>query len=634
LLVVVAAAVMALLSLSRYGGHNTRAFDLGMMSQAVWTVLDGQPLVFTAQGVPISRLARHVEFIYFAIAPVYALFPSPATLLVIQALVYALAAIPVWRIANRRLDDKRAALALALVYLLYPVGMTAVLFEFHADVLAMSLLLFMLDALDKRSRGWYVFWLILALACKFYVAIPVAVLGALLWWRGERTLGQATLLVSLFWGALAFLVVRPLFAPQDLAQASALKATTASYLDFYFGPLDSLRPRIANAMIVFLPSLLLLGWRAPMWLLPAAAVAVPVLLSGGPGPSYDYRFHHYAITVPFLVVAIIYGASAMRERATKLGQEARGWARAWYRLVIYTLGLTALLAVLLVDMPLNPLFYRAPAHSGLGLDATGYGKTSRDDLRATWLESRVPEHAPVATDRLSGLHLVNRPILYLTHGLKTRTFEQVMDDVDYVVVDALHDFALATDDHVYEGGVKENWPALRTVLADPTFGLTQARDGLLVFERDATGMKQEVGSLNMTGAGEMREPVQLFGDAVALHDATIADLGDGQHEAILSWSALPGLAEMSQLFAVSRLQGVTGARIVHLPTMSLLPTTSWPSDRLIRETITFALPEDLPAGKYEVWVSWYDSSVAAAAATDERSRVGEELLIGTVEASF
>jgi uncharacterized membrane protein len=96
------------LSLRQLLGHNTRAFDLGAMAQAIWSVSRGLPLVFTTEGLPLSRLARHVELIYLAFAPLYAVVPTPATLLFLQAGLYALGAVPMYRFAKRKLGSAQA----------------------------------------------------------------------------------------------------------------------------------------------------------------------------------------------------------------------------------------------------------------------------------------------------------------------------------------------------------------------------------------------------------------------------------------------------------------------------------------------------------------------------------------------
>jgi uncharacterized membrane protein len=119
-----------------------------------------------------------------------------------------------------------------LIYLFYPVAQTAVLFDFHGDTLAMPLLLFMLEALDRRAWRAYAVWVVLALSCKFYVAWVVGTLGVMLWLRGQRRVGCYTALAAVLWGILSFLVLRPLFTGASVAVA---QVTPEGYWEFYFG---------------------------------------------------------------------------------------------------------------------------------------------------------------------------------------------------------------------------------------------------------------------------------------------------------------------------------------------------------------------------------------------------------------
>ncbi len=275
------------LSLARYHGFNTGG-DLGNMSQSIWSATQGEPLLFTLEGVRVSRLAHHVELIYFLLAPLYALFPTPATLLVVQAVLYAVGALLVFLLARRRLHSDGIGVVMVLIYLLYPVAQTAVLFDFHADTLAMPLLLFALEALDRRAWRSYAFWIILALAAKVYVAAPVAALGVIIWLGGDRRAGWYTVAGSVLWGVFAFFVFRPIFVFVGNVDT---QTTATGYVNYYFGQIQqvssTLVPRFINALIVFLP-VSILGWRAWRWFIPALAVALPVLISSGPGPVYRY----------------------------------------------------------------------------------------------------------------------------------------------------------------------------------------------------------------------------------------------------------------------------------------------------------------------------------------------------------
>src|SRR3712207_4189006 len=79
------AAMLCWLSIARYRGYNAGMLDLGNMSQAIASVLRGEPLVFTFKDGSMSRLSLHVELFYFLLVPLYALWSSPQVLLVFQA---------------------------------------------------------------------------------------------------------------------------------------------------------------------------------------------------------------------------------------------------------------------------------------------------------------------------------------------------------------------------------------------------------------------------------------------------------------------------------------------------------------------------------------------------------------------
>jgi uncharacterized membrane protein len=608
------------LSLIRFYGYNMRGFDLGNASQSIWSATQGQPLIVTTNGVPTSRLAGNVELFYLFLAPIYALFPSPATLLTIQALFFSAGVLPLYRLAHRRLTSARAAIVIVLIYLLYPVAQTAVLFEFHGDVLAIPFLLLAIEALDRQAWRSYAVWLALALSCKFYVAAPVAAIGAILWFRGQRRAGVATFLAGIGWGLFALLVLRPFFSPIEAGQVVGMTGGHIRFFDVTFGELGLMRltasERVANALVVFAPALLL-AWRAPGWLLPAGAIAIPVLISSGPGPIYDFRYHHYAVAVPFLLAAVIYGAEAFQARRP-LGEQSR-----FPGYLFLTFLITCAFNTIFVDTPKNPFFYFSPPGSATGVDQSGYHISERDRLKRDWLAQIVPERVPLLTDRTMGLSLLNRENLYVVEQL-TIPFEMVLADVDYVVLDSLFDFIWWTPaQSLADQG--RNHLAIGRLMRNSSFQLTVVQDGLLFFERQGDGLLMQVETITIA------HPLPLiasFGDQVGLIQANIQSLGDGRFLIECDWLALTGLNPAIPLIAVSYPEGITTSRFVHLPTLSLLPTARWAQDQIIRERFEIILPAGTLPGRYPLLTGWYQSNDPFFPLTDERSRIGEEILLG------
>ena len=628
--IALACLLMSALSIARYSGYNAGMLDLGNMAQAIWSATQGQPLVFTQPTGAYSRLAGHFEVFYFLLAPLYALWADPRVLLLVQAVLYAAGAIAVARLAQRRLDNRFAVRALVLLYLAYPVAQTAVLFDFHGDTLAMPLLLVALDALDQRAWRRYALFVLLALTCKVYVALAVVGMGVVVaLWGPSRRAGVITALAALAYGGLVFVFVRPLFAHPE---ANGTAQATGNYLSFYFGDLQlllaSVGERFLTAVIVFGPALLV-AWRGWRWLLPGLPIALGALVSTGPGGTFDYRYHHYALVVPFIVMATIEGATqgrlqAQRDPATQRRRTWRG-----------TLGLTTAIVVIcniaFVDTPLNPLFWMGIP--GQGRDASMYGVTPRDAIKDRFLRENVPPHVPLAASMFLAAHLTNRPALYLTRYADDpggQRMPSLLPKVDYVVTDALFDFYVPLPAG-YGGGVDYEREAIAAVLHDPDFGFVAQRDGLLLFKRGAPLSETLAYTVEQLAPDPAHPALARFGDALELVDRSIAQLAGGRVRASFTWRALRSLNTPSPV-AVSWLEGVTDARIVHLPTFALLPPTTWAVGALVRETFEVTLPADLPPVTYTWRTAWYRAGSPYAAETDARAMLAGSaaVVMGTV----
>lgn len=628
-ILLVSGGMILWLSIARYMGYNSGMLDLGNMAQAIGSVQRGEPLVSTYGTGSMSRLGLHVELIYFLIAPFYALWSDPRLLLIIQAGLYVLGALPVYWLALRRGLPWLLGCFLIVLYLFYPVAMTGVLFDFHGDTLAMPLVLFTIDALDRRSWRRYALFVVLALSCKVYVALPIALIGVMAWWiYGERRVGLLTLGSAIIYGLVAFLVIRPLFTTAQTPQAQS----GLNYLTFYFGDslraLQSWRIRQFHATVVFGPALLLslIGWE---WLLASLVIGIPVVLSTGPGPSYAYWFHHYALVVPFIVMATIFGAS--RIAGAHRGPKVYAWRRWAAALAVIAITLFVLYSNRkYVDTPLNPKFWHT---SGLGLDDLAYGRTSRDAVKDSFLATNVPPLVPLAASPYLAAHLTNRSTILLTREIsaeRSYPFASVLPKVDAVLPDALFDNRGA-------GGADAEAPAITQVMADPAFALVAARDGLLLFERNTTEERQLLQRIDQTPtpADGTSSASHDFGNTIRLVDAHLKPLDNGRVRAVFSWMLLTPSPPPGHLMAVSRLEGIDGARIVHLPTYALKPVSQWKAGQVVHETFDIQLPPGVSPGKYIWRTGWYDLTRPWSYLTDDRSRLPgtQELPIATLDIS-
>ena len=206
---------------TRHAAYQTNAEDLGIMDQAVWSILHGlvphQTICNTLHDTNcysyngISRFAIHFEPILFPVSLLYLLWPDPRTLLVLQTLVVASGAFPAFWLARLRLRNEFAGVAIAVLYLLYPAQQEATIYDFHAVTFTAALLLFVLYFMYARRTVLLFLFAILAMACKEEIPVLVALFG--LWsivfqrrWRsglglialGAAWVGAALLFMHLF----------------------------------------------------------------------------------------------------------------------------------------------------------------------------------------------------------------------------------------------------------------------------------------------------------------------------------------------------------------------------------------------------------------------------------------------------
>jgi len=631
--------MLGALSVFRYVGYNAGMYDLGVMSQAISSGTRGQLLEYTYRNGNLSRLAWHVEVFYLILVPLYALFPSPATLVIVQALLFVVGVFPLYTLALRKIQVRWAARTIALSYLFYPVAHTAVLFDLHGDTLAIPWLLFAIEAMDRRAWRMYMLWILLALSCKFYVAVPVASIGGWLFlWGKEKQRGVFTFLLAGLWGSFTFLVLRPWLTPSEAVVA---QSSTLGYLRFYFGQFweglaQTWSVRLLTAVVVFLPALWL-GAHAWDWSLLALAVTLPVLVSSGPGPSYDYRYHHYALTVPLVMAAIVYGAARFREQALRIvfpEKRTRALLR-WNIAVALTFFLTFAMNIMLVDTPLRRQFWLN--QPGQGLHEWVYGRTPRDAFKDQWLSDYVPSEPPLISSSFLAPHVVNREVLYLFRYpdseldiLNPAHFFERLERVDYALADSLFDYVVMFGPDDFRGGLMYDMFAIKTLLQDSNFGLIAAQDGLLLFERDPIPvniLSQQVTVLTPTVLPAGRE---IFGEHIYLVDVELRFVDGDRWRFRFDWLIAQPLVGDTPFVAVTRLEGMPHTRWLHLPTTALYPVTEWEPGQIVREEFEVSLPDSLEPGGYNVLTGWYDTSNPFAYATDARSCVGEEMVVGEI----
>jgi uncharacterized membrane protein len=317
------AAGFGSLSILRHRAFTTGRYDLGNMVQTVWNTAHGHFLQMTSgDGVQISRLAAHFDPILAAFAPLWWIWPSPEMLLVVQAIVVSLGALPVFWLARTHLGSEHAGLALALVYLLYPATEWLTLNEFHPVALACPLLLCGFWYLDQNRLLPFAAFAVVAMTTKEEVGLVVAGMG--IWYAVKRRAraGAAIAGAGVLVSALAVTVVIPHFnsgaessfyGRYDAIGGSAggIVKTAVTHPWTLFE--QAFQHRDLHYLLHLLVPLSFLFVLSPLALVAFLPEAALNQLSATTTQT-SIHFHYLAAGIPPLIAATVLGAAALVRR--------------------------------------------------------------------------------------------------------------------------------------------------------------------------------------------------------------------------------------------------------------------------------------------------------------------------------
>ncbi len=446
LLIITFAVYFSALAVQQHRAFQTNGLDVGNVDQALWNTAQGRFMQFTLMTPIQSRLALHVEPILLLLVPFYWLrLGSPEMLLIVQATVVAVGAWPLYKIAVINLptpgSDFKAtpyvlrstyawlALIFPLAYLLLPTLQSTVLFEFHAVTLAPTFFLFAFWALERGNHVRFIFFLLLAMACKEDMPLVAAMLGLYAGLsRRQWRLAGLTIGLSLSWFVVAFFVIQPRFAVGgniQLDRYAWLGDNPPAMLKTLFNQPGlvlnhvwyraGLPGYLAN---LFFPTAFLALF-SPLALLPALPALAVNMLSDNPFTWRLEDFHYGAPLAPFLFIASIYGIRRVSRWAAK-------------RTVSHNLLVTCLLACLLLTFTIIYHYHRGftpLARPFQWPQVTTHHRHLEDVLRAVAADSALFTQSNLAP------HLTHRPTLYTEFAYFTDPLFPAPVPVDDIVLD-------------------------------------------------------------------------------------------------------------------------------------------------------------------------------------------------------
>ena len=325
-LTLAAAFVYSLDSLILFRRFLASTFDLVIFDQGIRGYAHLSAPVSVARGVSDGEgshfllLADHWSPILALLAPLYWIFDNPATLLVAQGVLFALAIPPLWAYTRRQLGAGAAYFVCVAYALSLPV-MAAVVFDFHEVAFVPVLTAVLVERFDAGRRWHGVLAAAVMLLVKEDMGLLVAGFGCYLLltrrrsevWTGlafvagglAATWAATHLLIPAFGGSATFYWAYGQFGP-TLGSALANMVTH---------PLHVLRVFVtpwvkARTMIGLLATFGFLPLASPMVIAVLPLLAERMLASGYP-LWWQAKFQYDAFVVMMLCCAAVDGAARL-----------------------------------------------------------------------------------------------------------------------------------------------------------------------------------------------------------------------------------------------------------------------------------------------------------------------------------
>lgn len=586
----------------RHLAFETGAFDIGVYTQPLWNFVHGRDFAVSIieDNGPI-RWATHVEPILFLIAPLYALWPDPRTLLWLQVAGMSLAALPLYALAVRRLHREWIALVVVLAYFLMPATEAVTLFDFHAVTFAPLFFFAAIYFLDRALAGQGVsFWLwpeervnvdrltwnvqpsifyllssiffLLALSTKEDISLHVFMIGLyLLVLRRRGWEGGILLAVGLIWFYVTFQVIIPAYrtAGGQSIYAAWFETLGHTPLEIALSPLTKpdqvlaliFRPGSFPALGMITIPLALLPWLGlPLFALAAPSLAFS-LLSQNPTLRQLETWHYAAPMLPFVMLGAIDGLARANYWMSRIKYQVSSEENHVSRITPYLFPLLLLITSLIYH---NLRGYSPLAQLSEWPEVTPHHELGRE------LAATIPADASV----LAQAQLVP----YVAHRYKLGIWSGPLSiDYDYIWLDLSHP--------KFPNRFNAHGDLLTGLTIVPEFGFAAAKDGYLLLKKGGPRVAISEELFTFTQFDQLPPAAQpfeaVFGDAIKLvgikPEVRRLATSETEPQVVLYFDVLQKPAEDYHLFLylLDSTDQIIGATDYPQPALFWWPTSRW-----------------------------------------------------------
>jgi uncharacterized membrane protein len=527
--------------------------------------------------------------ILFLAAPIYFLFQSAVTLLLLQTLALGLSAYPLYLIARKELPED-LSLVLLISYLLYPCLGYVNLFEFHPTVFATLFIALTLYYMHENRFGMYFLFVLFTLLCQENTPLVIIPLGIYLliikrpfkWWFYTIIAG-----VAWFWfaeyiliphfgkGTIKFIYIYGYLGDSLLGVLKNILGHPMMIFNIVFTKLNLIYLNHILGPVLFLPIL------SPLNFLGAIPTLLQHLISMR-GTEHTIYFHYTAEMIPFVFFASIFALKKIL-----LSKK--------FRIRKDFLAPCLLITMIGANVILGPQTHVASYLKVLKMEDSDYAKEA--------ILKKIPPGAPVAATFEFLPKLANRKHLYSLHHVVMGTYTlsdipyRLPDDTEYVLADFWDwlTFRSSFYDETSAG-------RLRRLFNDRGFNVVDMTETLALLKKGAE-KKYELYRVLEAGAKLPKGPSMDINDDIRLIGYDI-DKSEPDKRIVSFQFYWKCLKETNRVYtAYLDIFDKEGRLVKEDPRFicyRVYPTNEWKRGEIIEEFYRLLLPAALAGQKYEV----------------------------------
>jgi uncharacterized membrane protein len=394
----------------------TSGFDLGIFNQAFSTTIHNHRFFYETGDLSFNPNGNffgvHFSPILFILLPFYAIYPSPEILLVMQTIILALGALPVYWIGRIKLGTKMGQF-IAILYLCYSPVIFLNLSDFHLEAFTSTFFLFSLYFLENEEWGKFFLFLILSLSTIEFAPI-IGVFVALYTFiilkkrkivdskRAKKYILLIAIL-SIFWLILALQI-------KGLLNVST-SPLPSTFQSLWQNPMNLVNTFIADGqtktmyiLVLFAP-LAFIPFLAPEALLMSLPWIATSFLSTYP-LYYSIYYQYTGFVIPFLFLALPTAITRVKFRKAK-------------KIIPALLVISLIFGYYLPTIQWTPWNFQIP-------------ESNNRTQALNQILSLIPANASILTENDIFPHLSNRPEAYMYIPESDKSVDYVLADLNSI----------------------------------------------------------------------------------------------------------------------------------------------------------------------------------------------------------